>query len=99
MNTTPTLKDLQRYFIPLYAARWKALGIQLGLSFSALKILENDNQHQAFQCCVSMLDMWLQLDTTASWKKLFTATESLSAASWGDKGDYIANNFMCMCSS
>ena len=40
-----------------------------------------------------MLDKWLEIDTTASWKKLFAAIESPAVTSGQavDKGDYTVN--------
>ena len=64
------------------------IGIQLGLPIERLNIIENDNRDKAEPCCNAMLEKWLQVDTTASWRKLFTVIES-SALSYGapDKGN------------
>ena len=48
----------------------------LGIPSEALDITENDNVCKAEPCCNAMLKKWLQVDTTASWEKLFTAIES-----------------------
>ena len=76
MNTRPTLKDLYQYFIPQYAAHWRVIGTQLDLSTGDLEIIEYDNKDKAIPCCKSMLTRWLEMDTTASWGKLFDAIES-----------------------
>ena len=88
VNTTPSPKDLQRYFTPQYAAHWRVIGTQLGLSTGALDIVKEDHHHESIPCCNAMLEQWLQMDITASWGKLFTAIES-PAVSCGasNKGD------------
>ena len=88
MNTTPLPCDLQRYFTPQYAARWKVIGTQLGLSPGDLEIIEHDSRDKAVPCCNAMLKKWLEMDTTASWGKLFDAVESRAVScSAPDKGD------------
>ena len=76
MDTTPSPKDLQNHFTPQFAVQWRVIGIQLGLPCATLDIIEHDNRDEAIPSCNAMLNRWLQLDTTASWKKLFTAIES-----------------------
>ena len=72
--------------MPEYAARWRVIGTQLGLTNRRLDIIEYDNNNKAEHCCISMLSEWLNMDTTASWKKLFTVIES-PAVSTPDRGD------------
>ena len=88
MNTTPLPKDLQQCFTPRYAAQWRVIGTQLGLPSGTLDIIEHDNHYKARECCNAMLKEWLQVDTTASWRKLFTVIESPAVScSAPDKGD------------
>ena len=88
MNTTPLQKDLQQCFTPQYAAQWRVIGTQLGLPSGTLDIIEHDNHDKALPCCNAMLKKWLQVDTTASWSKLFTVIESPAVScSAPDKGD------------
>ena len=88
MNTTPLLKDLHHYITPQYATQWRVIGTQLGLPIERLNIIENDNRDKAEPCCNAMLEKWLQVDTTASWRKLFSVIESLAVSySAPDKGD------------
>ena len=95
VNTTPLLKDLQRYITPQYATRWKVIGTQLGLPTEKLNIIERDHMFRAEPCCNAMLEKWLKVDTTASWSKLFTVIESPAVScSAPDKGNYIA---LCNC--
>jgi len=87
VNTTPSLRDLQGYFTPQYAPQWRVIGTQLGLPSGTLDIIERDNFFQTKDCCNAMLREWLQVDTTASWGKLFTVIESPAVSSAPDKGD------------
>ena len=72
--------------MPHYAAQWRAIGAQLGLSNRRLEIIEYDNNNNAERCCVSMFTEWQDMDTTASWGKMFTVIES-PAVSTSDRGD------------
>ena len=88
VNTTPLLKDLYQHITPQYAAVWKVIGTLLGLSSATIDIIERDNHYKARECCNAMWREWLQVDTAASWRKLFTVIE-LPAVSCSapDKGD------------
>ena len=88
VNTTPLLKDLYQHITPQYAADWKVIGTLLGLPSGTLDIIEHDHMHKATRCCNAMLRKWLETDTTASWRKLFTVIESPAVScSPPDKGD------------
>ena len=88
MYDTPLLKDLQRYFTPQYAAHWKVIGTQLSLTTGALEIIEYNNRDKAIPCCNGMLKKWLEIDTTATWGKLFAVIESSGiSCNSPDKGD------------
>ena len=51
-----------------------------------LNIIKHDHHFEAIPCCNAMLDKWLQVDTTASWEKLFAVIESPAVSC--DEGDY-----------
>ena len=88
MNTTPLLKDLYQHITPQYAADWKVIGILLGLPSGELKAIEAGYPTNVKWCCNAMLEKWLEMDTTASWGKLFTVIESPAVScSAPDKGD------------
>ena len=88
VNTTPLLKDLYQHITPQYAADWKVIGTLLGLPSATLDVIERDNHHRTRDSCNVMLNKWLQVDTTASWGKLFTVIESPAVScSAPDKGD------------
>jgi len=75
-DCVPPLKDLQNYITPHYAARWRVIGTQLDLSRGLLDSIEYDHAHKAESCCNAVLEKWLDVDSSASWKKLFEVMES-----------------------
>ena len=87
MKTRPALKDLQRHVTPRYATSWREIGIQLNLSDGELSIIQADNQFSVKKRCNVMLSRWLEVDTNASWEKLFTAIDICSGQP-NDQGDY-----------
>ena len=89
-DTTPSLKDLVGYITPQYAADWKLIGTLLGLPSGELKAIEAGWPTNVKWCCNQMLEKWLEVNATASWKKLQNVIES-SAVSIDqaiDKGNY-----------
>ena len=88
VNTAPSLKDLYQHITPQYAADWKVIGTLLGLPSGELKATEAGWPANVKWCCDQMLKKWLEMDTTASWSKLFTVIESPAVScSAPDKGD------------
>ena len=75
-TSTPLLKDLQNHISPHYAACWRAIGTQLGLSSGTLDIIKYDNRDKAEPCCDAVLEEWLEMDPSASWEKLLKVIES-----------------------
>ena len=94
MTTTPLLKDLYEHISPRYAAVWKVLGTMLGLPTGELNTIEAEYPTNFKWCCERMLEKWLDMDTTATWKKMFTAIESpaISSSQEIDKG--ICHNYV-----
>ena len=69
--SAPLLKDLCQVAIPRYAAHWKMLGTLLGVQNWDLDILERDKHYQTVECCRSMLAIWLDTDSDATWDKFY----------------------------
>ena len=67
---------------------WKVIGTILGLPSGELKAIEPGYPTNVKWCCNQMLEMWLEMDPTASWGKLFTVIESpaVSTGQASDKG-------------
>ena len=90
VHTTPLLKDLYQYITPQYAADWEVIGTLLGLPSGELRTIKAGNPTDVKCCCNQMWIHWLQVDTTASWGKLFTVIESPAVSySAPDKGDWL----------
>ena len=87
VNTTPLLKDLYQYITPQHAADWEVIGTMLDLPSGELKAIEAGYPVNVKWCCNQMLKKWLESDTTASWRKLFTVIESPAISGASDKGD------------
>ena len=64
------------------------IGTLLGLPSERLNIIEYDHMYRAEPCCNAMWEKWLQVDTNASWGKLFAVIESPAVSgSAPDQGD------------
>ena len=79
----PTLKELQRHITPQYAADWREIGVELGLTDAKLREIEANNPCDVKQCCNRMFSEWLRLDTNASWEELLAAIESPAVSAIG----------------
>ena len=65
------------------------IGTLLGLPSEELKIIEHDNHYKVASCCNAILDLWLEVDPTTGWEKLFKTVKSPAVSSnrVPDKGD------------
>ena len=90
-DTAPLLKDLCQYITPHYAADWKVIGTLLDLPTGELKAIEAGWPTNIKWCCNQILEKWLETDTSASWKKVFTVIDS-PAVSGHHQGVYVASN-------
>ena len=84
VNSRPLMEDLKQHFTPRYAADWETIGILLGLQAEWLKLIEHDYcgySDFCFKACNVMLQRWLEVDTTASWAKLFIKVIESAAVS------------------
>ena len=95
VNTTPLLKDLYQHITPQYATEWKVIGTLLDLPSGELKAIEAGYPTNVKWCCNQMLEKWLEVDTTASWKKLLIVIESSAVScSATDKGEYAVASYV-----
>ena len=76
VDACPTMKEISQYVIPNYSSHWKALGILLGLSSGTLDIMTINHVSDP-ESCKSMLQKWLDVDSTPSWEKLSKAIKGL----------------------
>jgi len=76
VDSVPFLKDLYEHITPQYAADWKVIGALLDVPRGEIRAIEAGNPTNTKWCCNSMLESWLELDTGATWRKMFCAIES-----------------------
>ena len=69
------MRDLHKHFVPLYATRWKDIGVYLGIELVHLDTIRANHPHDVENCFSELLEKWLMWDTDATWDKLFTAID------------------------
>ena len=73
LNDVPALKELNRYIIDM-APFYFDIGLELDVLNSQLKLIRNDpSLPDLKEKCRRMLEVWLENDTSATWKKLCDA--------------------------
>ena len=76
-KTTPTLNKLNHY-ITYMALSYHEIGLELGIPNATLKLIRNDPILSGLkEKCQKMLEMWLENDTSATWKKLSDALQKV----------------------
>ena len=75
IQSTPTMNKLNHYITDM-APSYNTIGLELDVPNNKLKVIKNDPSLADLQekCC-RMLEVWLETDTSASWKKLCDALE------------------------
>ena len=69
------MKELDRYITEI-APSYDEIGLELGIDNVKLNLIRYEpNLPDLTKKCRKMLDMWLQSDTTATWKKICDALE------------------------
>ena len=75
LEATPTLKELNRYITDM-APSYYDIGLQLDIVNSQLKLIKNDpSLSDLKEKCRKMLEVWLENDASATWKKLCDTLE------------------------
>ena len=85
VDNRPLLVDLKHYITPQYGVKWKVIGTLLGLPSGELESIEYNSFGCATLCCNAMLEKWLEMDLTASWRKLFDTIGSSAVSSTSDR--------------
>jgi len=72
-ESRPTIRCLDRHIIPLVAAKWYDLSLEL-LDVEQERSLQIiDEQGDTLSCCREMFRMWLEMSNTATWNQLMEA--------------------------
>ena len=78
-NKVPTMKDINRYVTRKHATDWKDIGIELGLKFNTLIIIEKDHPLQSETCFQFMINNWIQSNAdNVTWKALQVALTNVN---------------------
>ena len=72
-----------KYVLPLYAAKWKRIGIFLGIQPGQLEIIKSNNPADTEGCCVDLFIKWLEGTENVTWEKMFEVIDQLSIDSTG----------------
>ena len=82
-QSTPTMKDLNRYVIKKYAPDWEDIGLELGLQYNTLKMFSTNNPKDCGPCFRNTLNEWLNLNPNATWGMLEVAITNVRRTSNG----------------
>ena len=77
LEDTPTLRELNRHIIHM-ATSYFEIGLELDVPSAKLKLIKNDpTLPDLKEKCRKMLEVWLESDTSATWKKLCDALQEV----------------------
>jgi len=75
LEAIPTLNELNHYITDM-APSYDRIGLELDVVNSQIKLIRNDPSLPGLEeKCLKMLEVWLENDTSATWKKLCDALE------------------------
>ena len=97
-DRNPELSEIHRNIVPVYAARWKDLGVQLKIPIHHLNTIAIDNVHHpsySQQCCKAMLQKWMESTPNPTWDELQKAIDYLSNLSQDCISESKENSFVC----
>ena len=77
LEATPTLNELNHYITEM-APSYYNIGLELDIVNSKLKVIQSDPSLPDLERkCRKMLEVWLENDTSATWKKLCDALQEV----------------------
>ena len=79
----PDMRDLNRYVVQQQAAQWDGLGLELGLERYHIDNIARDHPNESVICCRKMLQKWLDIDSSASWRKLDDSVRRIRSPTTG----------------
>ena len=75
LSSTPTLKELDQYITDM-APFYYDIGLELDIVNSKLKLIKNNpSLPDLKEKCLKMLEVWLEADASATWRKLYDALQ------------------------
>ena len=78
LEASPTLNELNHYITEM-APSYYNIGLELDVVNSKLKVIQSDpSLPDLEEKCRKMLEVWLQTDTSATWKKLCDALQAVN---------------------
>ena len=80
LKSKPKLKDLSYLVTRNYAAKWKVIGLLLGLTQPQLDIIDNDHGRSAVKSCNEMWGKWLATHINATWEEVLNSLEHRNVA-------------------
>ena len=85
LYATPTLNKLNRYITDM-APSYYDIGLEFDIVNSQLKLIKNDTRLPDLkEKCHKMLEVWLENDTSATWKKLCDALQEVGMSVLADR--------------
>ena len=82
------MRNLSKHVIPLVAAKWYELGLELleTKHEAELDVIETNSKDDAIKCCRKMFSKWLQLQShRATWNRLIQAIKNIQLNSVASK--------------
>ena len=77
LEATPSPRELNHYITDM-APSYHDIGLELDIPYATLKLIRNDpNLSDLKEKCRKMLEVWLEDDTSATWKKLCDALQEV----------------------
>ena len=76
LDSPPKLKHLYNLVTPDYSAHWRIIGTLLDISKGRLDAIERTFPANVTWCCNKMLDTWIEIDTSVTWRTLVEAIDS-----------------------
>ena len=85
LEATPSPRELNRYITEMTSS-YQDIGLELDIPYATLKLIRNDpNLSDLKEKCRKMLEVWLEDDTSATWKKLCDALQEVGMSVLAEK--------------
>ena len=77
LEATPSPRELNQYLTDM-APSYQEIGSELDIPYATMKLIRRDpNLSDLKEKCRNMLEVWLENDTSATWKKLCDALQEV----------------------